>query len=306
MSAPLPLRALSAGDLLDEAVSLYRKNFLRFTLIVAVLRLPLMLVTSAMQSARDTQPFAFTALNIFGIAANHFLIATILSAVFARVVADHLSGTTHSLLNLYRGTARRFLALLLSVVAANVAYGIVLAGSWFAFTAIMYAILEPVGLMRSIGLLSNLFTLSTAVLLAAMLGLPLLYLVARWSVALQVIVLERRGPREALQRSVTLMHGQYRRVMWFLLGLFLLGSVLSTAPSFASQMLAESIVPTYRHELWTEIAYLLFTVAIPTMFDLIFLPISFIARALLYYDLRVRAEGYDLAVRVAHWVEQPT
>ncbi len=304
MSAPALLRPLGAGDLLDEAVWLYRKNFPRFVLIVALLRVPLTLLVSVFQTARDTVPFAFTPVNLFSLAVNQLLISTLLSAVFAYAVSARLSGQTASLSTVYLLAARRSFRLLTNAVVANIAYALVLAATTLCLQLAIVALLNPFAAIADSDVLSVAAALVVFGIYACGVALPLLALNARWSVSQQVIALEDRGGLQAFGRSALLMRGQYRRVMFFLLGLFMLGSLLSTAPSFLSQFIAEEISPTFNRDSWAGIASLLFGFAIPTLLDLLFLPVSFVARTLLYYDLRVRAEGYDLSVRVARWAEQ--
>ena len=304
MNSPVPLRPLSAGDLLDEAVWLYRKHLLSFLLTVAVLRVPFALVLTAFQNSRDTQPLAFTSLNLLGLALNQLFISSLLSAAFAHAVRSTLDGDVPSPLKTYRNVARSTSRLLANAFVANIAYALVVAVTTVCLEGARVTLLDPLSSFAPSGPLTIIATLTFVAGYACAVGLPLLALNARWSVSQQAIALEGCGPMQAFRRSALLMRGQYRRVMVFLLGLFLLGSLLSTAPSFLSQVVAEEISPSFQRDAWTGIVYILFGAAIPTLLDVLFLPVNFIARALLYYDLRVRAEGFDLSVQVARWAEQ--
>ena len=305
MTATTLLRPLGAGDLLDGAVWLYRKNFLRFVLMVALLRVPVSALLSLFQGGSQQEPLAFSSPNQLGLVLNHLLVATILSAVFAFAVNASVTAKPISVTHAYLYTGRRFVPLLVNAVLANLGYAAVLAVTSVGVQLIILGVLNPFTAFEE----SDPLTLAAGILVvciyAALIALPLLYLDARWSVTQQAIALEGCSALSAFGRSATLMRGQYRRVMVFLLGLFLLENLLSTGPSFVSQAVAESFSPAYNRTSWTGLAYLLFGTAIPTAFDLLFLPISYIARALLYYDLRVRAEGLDLAVRIERWAEQP-
>ena len=305
MTATTLLRPLGAGDLLDGAVWLYRKNFLRFVLMVALLRVPVSALLSLFQGASQQEPLAFSSPNQLGLVLNHLLVATILSAVFAFAVNASVAAKPVSVTYAYLQTARRFVRLLVNAVIANLAYATVLAVTGAAVLLVVLGVVNPFTAVDESGPLAFVAGVLLLPIYAAIIGLPLLYLDARWSVSQQAIALEGCSALSAFGRSATLMRGQYRRVMVFLLGLFLLENLLSTGPSFVSQAVAESFSPAYNRTSWTGLAYLLFGTAIPTAFDLLFLPISYIARALLYYDLRVRAEGLDLAVRIERWAEQP-
>ena len=56
--APLTLRPLRLGELLDQAIRLYRRNFITFVGIVAMVYVPLMILqiasTALMTSSLDT------------------------------------------------------------------------------------------------------------------------------------------------------------------------------------------------------------------------------------------------------------
>jgi hypothetical protein len=66
--APLRLHALSIGDLLDESISLYRRNWVQFVTIAAIVTIPItildlgftLLSTSASQPFDITGPSAYS------------------------------------------------------------------------------------------------------------------------------------------------------------------------------------------------------------------------------------------------------
>src|SRR5438105_9279978 len=193
---------------------------------------------------------------------------------------------------------------MVNMVVANSGYAALLAVTSLGVQLVALGLLNPFAAFDELEPLAFAAAVLVVCLYAALIALPLLYLDARWSVSQQAIALEGCSALSASGRSATLMRGQYRRVMVFLLGLFLLGNLLSTGPSFVSQAVAESLSPAYNRTSWMGLAYLLFGTAIPTAFDLLFLPISYIARALLSYDLRVRADGLDPAVRTERGAAQ--
>ena len=126
--------------------------------------------------------------------------------------------------------------------------------------------------------------------------LPGLALLARWSVAASAIALENYGPRDAWRRSIALTRGHYRRVMLLMAAIILLTLLLSSGPSLLAQQIGEFALPS---EWRRGVARELFVVGIPELIDVVFKPIPLLAYTLLYYDLRVRAEGYDLLRRLA-------
>jgi len=121
--------------------------------------------------------------------------------------------------------------------------------------------------------------------------LPALGLMARWAMTVPAIALEHRWPVGAMRRSVNLAKGHYRRVMVVMAGIVLLTLLISTGPWYLAQLIGVSLLP-FEWRYGAVSALLSF--GIPQVIDTLFKPIPFIAYALVYYDLRVRNEGYDL------------
>jgi hypothetical protein len=121
--------------------------------------------------------------------------------------------------------------------------------------------------------------------------IPGLWLLARWSLTVPVIMLEGHGTRSAWRRSASLMQGHYRRVMVVMGAVLLWVWLVSSGPSYVAQIITDIMVPFEWQRgalsLWLE-------VGVVELINTLLLPIPFIAYTLVYYDLRVRNEGYDL------------
>lgn len=308
--APILLRPLSAGDLIDQAIWIYRKNFRLFLVTAALLRVPIVFLTDLAQHRDADVPLAFTAGNVLGLAVDHFLVSNLLTAAIALCVANQLAERPVSIARNYLLGARRFIPLLINDAASSSVCAVVLGvgiGCYSIISGVIFAL--PAWLLPgnpAFGPFISLVGFGLSLITGTMALLPVLGLLACWSVASQVIVLEGLGPLAAFGRSSMLMRGQYRRVMLFLAGLFLLGIVLSTGPSFVSQLAGEAISPSNASDSGMRIPYLVLEFGVPALIDLVFVPIAFIARTVLYYDLRVRTEGYDLARRIAAWAATTT
>jgi hypothetical protein len=101
-----------------------------------------------------------------------------------------------------------------------------------------------------------------------------LYLMVRWSFILQVALLERLGPLAAMSRSSALVKRNWWRVMnmTIIIGIITVGIsiILGTVPTIG-----------------------------PTLGSVLSTPVFAIGITLLYYDLRVRKEEYDLDLLAA-------
>lgn len=120
-----------------------------------------------------------------------------------------------------------------------------------------------------------LVALITTGLFVTVVGIPLaIYFGVRWSFVLPVTLLEELGPRAALSRSSELVKENWWRVWGILLLVGLIASGLGLVLGLV-----------------TFFAFMIGAIAA--------LPISTVASTLLYFDLRVRKEGYNLETLAA-------
>ena len=106
----------------------------------------------------------------------------------------------------------------------------------------------------------------------------------------QMVVLEGRGPLEALSRSWQLVRGSFWRVLGTVILISLLVQILIIIPGLIFGGIIGFVFSdpqdfAIQQSLSTLVGYIA---------QILFLPVSIIAYTLLYYDLRVRKEGYDL------------
>ncbi len=126
------------------------------------------------------------------------------------------------------------------------------------------------------------FILASAILIASVIGIPLFfYILVRWFFYTEAIIIEgRKGPREALGRSHELVRGSWWRVFGiavvFVVLLVIVGLVASVPGSIAANYnpIAGSVLLS--------------------VFGSAVTPMGFIGAALVYFDLRIRNEGYTL------------
>ena len=115
----------------------------------------------------------------------------------------------------------------------------------------------------------------------AIIGLPLLIFVAvAWFFYIQAVVIEKKGPFEALARSWHLVQGQWFRVFGRVLVLVLILFVAGFITSLPGLAVMASNV---------SLGNLLLTLG-----GTLVTPITYIGATLIYFDLRVRKEGFTL------------
>jgi hypothetical protein len=272
-------------QLLDRAIRLYRNNFLLFIGIVALAQIPATAVNMIglwLAPAPETIGFdpAATITDVWlqiaessGFGDNPLvwigrlvtlLLVQLATAAMTKAVAENYLGHKIGLLDSYRKIGRSGITLLLATFL----------GLFFIIALAIWWIIVPcLGWLTGLGMIF-------------FFGLVVLPLVA------PIVVLERRTAGEAIQRAWDLG----RRRIWWLIGFMLLlglfGQLVVTGPAFLSVFLIESLVGSGI----TSTTSSLIQQVIVLLLNLIYLPLQLTCVTLLYFDIRVRTEGFDLAV----------
>jgi hypothetical protein len=123
----------------------------------------------------------------------------------------------------------------------------------------------------------------------AILGLLVasLWLSVAWSVSFPALLSEGLGPVEALGRSFRLVKGRWWSTFGALLVMYLLVAVIS---GILGAILGAALVTSTDNE---AVAAVFYTI-VNTLSSLITLPLFAAVLTVLYFDLRVRKEGFDL------------
>lgn len=327
MQNKLPISGpLSLGELLDRAFRLYRAHFGKQILTAALFLVPLSIITGIVYGrtwtgyldALDTllmEPMPGTSDEIissmFSFMGNAMLVASLTFLVTGLVSMALMAQDTNALHGREISTGaslatalRRFPAYFGMVVIKGLAVlgasSIVLCGIGALFMGIVFAGSVATGLFDEPSTTTD--TLSIGVFLLLMCGyivllllamLPYLYLAARWIAALPGLVEQRLGPLEALGRSWALTRGNVWRCVGYLVLLYLLSFVLTSLPVLIVQQTLFALLPIEAVDITVGIS-----TGLSTIFSIIWLPLQAAAIVLLYYDLRVRHEAYDLQLRI--------
>lgn len=295
----MDLRPLALGELLDRTFSLYRD---RFSLFVGLM-LPPAVVGVALGLALQ---------------------------VLGRLVFGIQPGSQESVQELMEnpaGFAAWFLSILLGAVVSVAIYGVALGattsavadvyldrptGIREAYAAIRQRVAELIGVLfyipLRVGCLALLVTVGLGILAAlaafaspafgitlfvicmiAVAGLTV-FLLLRYAVAVQALVLEGLGPGAAMKRSAEMTRGYRGRVAVVIILMTLINyaaALLLQGPLFFMMMAAqrEGEIP-----LWLSAI----SVLASGVTNAILGPLLTIALVLAYYDIRVRKEAFDL------------
>lgn len=315
------LRPMSIGDIFDAAFRLYRRHFLTFIGIAALLQVPMTMLqitvqflfggqalenwlrfasrpprVLAGQTVFDILPFRDIALFAgigVGLGVLQFLLVqNLIAGALANAVARSYRGQPVSILGSYSIGLQRFLALVgasLATLAIGVLFLGVVFGCTFGSVFVLFSNISSRG--GAGGVLSGLaifFAIFGAFLLLALLTL---YFYTRLLMTTQAIVLENHGPLGGIARSWRLVGGSFWRTLAIAVLMYILVYVIAGLPSgilsFALQILSgNSLDALLRNQIIAAV--------IAQVGQIIVLPLQLVIFTMLYYDLRVRKEGYDL------------
>jgi hypothetical protein len=302
---PLDLRPLAVGELFDRAFVLYRRHFSLFVGITSVPGLFALIMTLAQQALTTTtmpQPAASGNADAAVLVDNLMLIVSLFAGLMVALVVYWvvymiaLGATTFAVSEIYvgrtvtipevygrmRGRIGALILLLLLIgirIGGLVLVGTLVVGMSTAFGALLSSIL------------GGLFAVLTALVLIA----GCTFMALRYSLSIPALVLEELGPGDAIRRSIALTHGRLGRV--FLMGICATlvayaALILFQGPFVAAAMFAGLET---RHGFWLNV---LGAVA-GTIGTTLTTPFLIIGLAVIYYDARIREEGFDLELSLA-------
>jgi uncharacterized membrane protein YesL len=264
MSTPVTLRPMAAGDILDAAFGLYRKHFRTQFIIVAMVNVPLLalslglsLVTplsAALPSAAQFGLLAATSMLSIIAGLLSFAANVLQTSALVQAVSEQYFGRPVTWRQAYRQTFRHGASLLVGSILLGVTVGVIVACSIFMCFVPAIVLLPP--------------------------------LLTRWLFMYQGIMLEDLDAVESLRRSWHLVRGQFWRTLGIGLALGVLYYLISIGPTYLVLFLALSLSGAE----WI----ILLSSALSGVISMLFTPVLVGSLTILYYDLRMRQEGFDL------------
>jgi hypothetical protein len=281
-------------DQLDAAFRLYRRNFATFLGIVAVLQVPLLVLSllysllyqlpsqeALWSQLRSPQPGALPVQPSYGQSILSLLVSLALGLLGALANTLIIGALSHAVSRAYLGTPTRILdaygyiahrSRLVSLIVSGLLLNVVLFGGYFAATVVGMVIPCVVCVTVPIALVG------------------MIYLSLRLLVVAQVVVLEDRGPIEALRRTWDLMQGHLLRALGLVILVGLAVYILPTGLQYIA-VLGVFFLP------FSPTLVIGVTSGVAGILQIAVLPILWATYTLFYYDLRIRKEGFDLRVQ---------
>ncbi len=306
------IRQLGLGELLDEMFRLYRSYFLEFIAIAALVLVPFSILSFLVQLPFQQQlaqfqnqtsgtfgaqsPFdsatglLYGMLGSFGLSFLYLIVfQPLMEGALARAISQRYLNQTTGVGDAFGTALRRSPALigarLLPALFGLLAYGVVIGIIVVGFVMVL-------GIGFSEGNSDNSFAGAIVILLGfamifvfATLGL---FFVVRFLFTSQAIIVENQGPLQSLGRSWRLTQQVFWRTFGYLLIIWMLTGLL---PTIVSAVFSTTLGIFLANQ---QTLLLLISTIISAIIQVIITPFSIISYTLMYYDLRVRKEGFDL------------
>lgn len=287
------LRPMRLVELLDAAFRLYRRNFWTFVGIMALMQVPISLLTlgSSFITAQGVQTFnparglpgnqyflGIGASLLVGLLA-FFLIRGVASAALTRSIASSSLGNQLGILESYQKMGSSVGTLLLSLFLAGL----------LQLGLILWLLIPCIGWVSGLGML-------------------IYFAFVIIELIVPVVVLEKCGASATLRRAWELA----RQRFWWFLGLtgvlYLLNLVLVGPMLLISTALGGILTRTGMANLDLTTLTMI-NAAIQSLLtmlvSILYYPLQLTVIVLAYFDLRIRFEGFDLALQSLNSTEYP-
>ena len=270
------MRPLSVGDILDETLVIYKRQFVAFITLTGVVVVPTALLTLVMLGALSLVSNSLESGRVSpetGLIMGFGAVAVTLPVSLVTIIGRVLAG----------------------VVAVKVAADVILGQPVNVWESYRLAF-KRLGPLTVAGLLVGMVTG------AAGLCFPVaIYFAMSWGLILPVIVMENPGGVEAMRRSWNLMSGRRWQllvcsIVMGLIAMILVGIPVSLFAVLAGVWLA--ITPSALTGAQAPMVIQVGQVVFQALGETLFLAISYILMTRFYLDARVRKEALDLELRL--------
>ncbi len=312
-NVPPKLQAVGFGELLDTIFSLYRTHFLSFFGIASgyFMAIALMISITFLDDsvARSVRVAIWVPIVIAVLGISIFVVSRL---VFAG--AQACLGNPISVGEVLRQGRRQFLPYLVgSFLFGVITIFCVFLSSFVLASLIISYIRSSIGTNGiEIGILNFILRIFAPLIIVGIIGFFITY----WSFFVSATLLEETSMRVGFRRSRALISGRRWRIIGTVIAIFLLafaiGFILRTVFAFLFVITGLEGVGNFREtvqwmalwELPTELSELRLSYALMYLINLgidtFTMPIWVIGFTRLYFDQRIRKEGFDIEVMATH------
>lgn len=281
-------RPLSVSQILDETVELYKSSFVLLVGIAAVMYVPYAVLTQIAFS-RMFDISAILRGTLFDIYLSVGLLVVgylylILSAIFVT------GAMTYAISEEYLGRKVTIIESFRRVFRFSVA-GPLLGTILVKAMAVIVPLLVISLLGGIFASMSSRWWVTPLAIIALVLIMYVCYAMLRLALTESVVVLEMKGVRHALSRTWKLMPGSILKYLsLIIISYFVLGIVSSIVSGPTQMLMSMSLGKGVAPSMVVVVLNTLINAVVGT----ILAPVVSIVTILLYYDIRIRKEGFDL------------
>ncbi|NUM48874.1 MAG: glycerophosphoryl diester phosphodiesterase membrane domain-containing protein [Anaerolineales bacterium] len=265
---PPQLYPLSIGEILDRAFRLYRRHFGLLIGITMAAYVPMTVL-------QILSFFTFRSTQIVDLIQNSF-ISLLISGALTSAISNLYLGNSVSMNEAYQAIRERYG----SAWGGQFLVGLFIAIPIMSITCALLFFLSIQDQLR--------------IFIVILVLIPIvLFLTTRWSLMLPAILLESHKAKEGLDRSWELTEGIFGHVFWTTSLAGLLIYIFSIFPQLAFAYGLEFFVPGSSYGPLVQTVF--------SQIALIFAsPLSIAVNVVLFYDILVRKEGFDLKFQLEH------
>jgi hypothetical protein len=290
---PINIRPMKLAELLDRAIRLYRQNFFTFIGIIAVPYIPLMLIQTGLAVFANVSmidqlgttppdpenPFAMfnpavIAASLGSIAlifVQFILVQGVASAALTRAVANNYTGKSVGILDSYRTLQNSWWRLILALIVIF----------FLVLFVVIWMIIPCIGWFTGPGIL---------MFISLIVG-PLVA---------PVIVLENGGIFQSIRRAWDLARSRFWWLVGYAVVITLFGQLIISGPVLLINFLIGFVTTMFPLDLNQQMVISALVQNLVTLFtSLLYLPLQLTIMTVIYFDLRARSEGLDLALQVS-------
>ena len=278
------IRTRGLGEFLDEAFRVYRANFLPFIVIAAIPQVAFVL-SSIFQASENgaAQGFSFL-LTLAGVVLSVIAVGSLIFGVtrhYTRGSVDVMDCLSHAF---QVGIFLIAQAIIFTIVVG----ALLVAGAATLALGILALFADGGGPGDTVGgaliLIGGLLTLVGIVIAV--------WLSVRWFCAVHAVVIEGKGPIAGLGRSWNLVTGSW----WRVFGIGLVFAIIATVAIMVIAIPVGIIGAIAGAIAAGEQGGTVVGAIAGALATIVVTPFAYIAGTLIYFDLRVRKEGFDLDV----------
>jgi hypothetical protein len=311
-STPTELIPLSIGDVFDEAFDLYKRNFALFAGITAVVSVPVHIASQAVNTAMGLDKLAARfgengdlsdpssaisiMLGFMAISSVEMIVFTVVhvlqSGALAVAVSQRYLGRPVTLRSAYGAVWRRIGALLGTWLLVLAVGGAAAGGILFVVSLLAGLVAGAFSVAGSAGIVLGMVVVIVGILVGCLIAAAAF--VSLGLFATQIVTIEGTAWGAAMERNRALVRGRAPRIalavvlLWVLLVCFW-GAIWGSL-QLALEYLVFSLLRV------PETVQNLTNASVGAVIWLLLEPFWLVSVTLLYYDQRVRREGFDLTV----------